>query len=490
MLAALDHATVSGTTDAHLAAPLCVDLDGTLIFSDMLVEGLLGGLAHPRQLPRMLAGSRAALKRRVAEAAPVDPRTLPYNKAFLTFLRGQKAAGRYLVLATAADAQVAQAIAEHLDLFDEVIASDGQRNLKGQAKAAALIERFGEKGFAYAGNDRSDLPVWKAARSIIIVNASRSTREQARIGAEVEAEFEGRPAPLRSMVKAMRPHQWAKNVLVFVPMVTAHALGEATAWVGTLSIFAAFCATASGIYILNDLSDLAADRRHPRKRLRPFASGALSPAIGLAMAAVLLSFGIGLSAATGTLAIIAIYAIASVAYSVALKEFPLVDIFMLAGLYTVRVLGGGVASGHTASLWLLAFSGFLFLSLALVKRVEEMTAVARSGGSRTAARRGYFPGDIPILQTFGCASAFASAVVLALFVGSTAASAQYGSPELLWGIVPLILFWQCRLWLSTVRGHMHDDPIVYAARDWVSWIVAGCVFALILAANSNLAHIL
>ncbi|MBR0645500.1 UbiA family prenyltransferase [Plastoroseomonas hellenica] len=490
MLASPDTMELIRDGDARIATPLCVDLDGTLIFSDTLVEGLLSGLTHPQQLPRMLAGSRAALKRRVAEVAPVDPRTLPYNTGFLAFLKEQRAAGRYLVLATAADAQVAQAIAEHLDLFDEVIASDGQRNLKGEAKAAALVERFGEKGFAYAGNDRSDLPVWKAARSIIIVNASRSTREQARIGAEVEAEFGGRPAPLRSMIKAMRPHQWAKNVLVFVPMVTAHALGEAAAWTGALGMFVAFCVTASGIYILNDLSDLAADRRHPRKRLRPFASGALSPAVGVAMAAVLLALGIGLSAATGTFAIIAIYAIASVSYSVALKEFPLVDIFMLAGLYTVRVLGGGVASGHTASLWLLAFSGFLFLSLALVKRVEEMTAVARSSGNRTAARRGYFPGDIPILQTFGCASAFASAVVLALFVGSTAASAQYGSPELLWGIVPLILFWQCRLWLSTVRGHMHDDPIVYAAHDWVSWIVAGCVFALVLAADSNLAHIL
>jgi 4-hydroxybenzoate polyprenyltransferase len=182
------------------------------------------------------------------------------------------------------------------------------------------------------------------------------------------------------------------------------------------------------------------------------------------------------------LPIIAIYTALSVSYSLAFKEFPLVDVFMLAALYTIRVMGGGVATGHHASLWLLAFSGFLFLSLALIKRTEEMSAVARSSGDRVAARRGYQASDVPILQTFGCASTFASSVVLALFVGSTSASVQYNSPELLWGIVPLILFWQCRLWLSTARGWMHDDPIVFAATDWVSWIVAGGVLVLLAAA--------
>ena len=374
-------------------------------------------------------------------------------------------------------------MAEHLGLFDEVIASDGSHNLKGEAKARALIERFGLQGFAYVGNDAPDLPVWKAARSAVVVNAPRAIREQVMRTMVVEASFETRPSLLRAAVRAMRPHQWAKNVLVFVPLVMAHAITDVTGWRNALGMFLAFCATASGIYLVNDLSDLAADRQHPRKRQRPLASGALPLPVGAALACVLLAAGFGLSHLIGASGVILVYAVASISYSLVLKELPLVDVFMLAGLYTVRVLGGGIASGHRASLWLLAFSGFLFLGLALIKRTEEMAAVARSDGGRTAARRGYFPGDVAMLQNLGCAATFASGVVLALFVGSDAASQRYVSPDLLWGIVPLMLFWQCRLWLSTTRGHMHDDPIVYATRDWVSWIVAGSILALVAAAT-------
>ncbi len=466
--------------------PLCVDLDGTLIQTDLLIEGTFAVITNRRLVgkwPRMLATSRAGLKRNVAALAPLDVSILPYNRTLLAYLREQKAAGRKLVLATAADQHVAQAVADHLDLFDEVIASDGERNLKGEAKAQALVARFGPQGFAYAGNDSCDMPVWRAAQSAVVVNASRRVHDAVSRSMVVDARFDDRPSRARAALSAMRPHQWAKNVLVFVPLIMAHAVTDLTAWLDALIMFAAFCATASGIYLVNDLSDLAADRRHPRKRRRPFASGTLPLPVGAVMACVLLIAGFGLSTLVGASVVVAIYAIASVSYSLALKEFPLVDVFMLAGLYTIRVFGGGVATGHWASLWLLAFCGFLFLGLALIKRTEEMAAVGRSGGDRTAGRRGYFPGDVQILQSFGCASTFASGVVLALFVGSDAASAQYASPGLLWGIVPLILFWECRLWLSTARGHMHDDPIVYATRDWVTWIVAACIFAVVTAAN-------
>jgi 4-hydroxybenzoate polyprenyltransferase len=472
--------------------PLCVDLDGTLVRTDVLVEGILAIVSNPRALSALtilFSRSRAELKHRVAELATLDPALLPYNDRLLAYLRAQKATGRFLVLATAADSRIAQAVADHLDLFDEVLASDGMRNLKGKEKAAALVERFGSKGFAYAGNDKSDIPAWKAARSIVIINASRAIRDKARKAAAVEAEMYDRPSVIRAGLHAMRPHQWLKNLLVFVPMIMAHAIMEAGAWIGAIWMFAAFCATASGIYIVNDLADLESDRRHPRKRDRPFASGTLPIPVGLGLAAVLIATGFIISAMTATLPVIAVYAIASTSYSLALKEFPLVDVFMLAGLYTLRVLGGGLATGHPASIWLLAFSGFLFLSLALVKRTEEMRAVARSHGGRTAARRGYQPDDVIILQIFGCASAFASSVVLALFVGSSSALAEYRSPEFLWGIVPLILFWQCRLWLSTVRGYMHDDPIVFAARDWVSWVTVACVLALLAAAALGLAFL-
>jgi 4-hydroxybenzoate polyprenyltransferase/phosphoserine phosphatase len=466
--------------------PLCIDLDGTLIQTDLLVEGVIAVLTNRRLIgkwPRMLATSRAGLKHNVAALAPLDVSLLPYNRPLLSYLREQKVAGRKLVLATAADQCVAHAVADHLDLFDEVIASDGEHNLKGEAKAQALVQRFGLQGFSYVGNESCDMPVWRAAYSAVVVNASRAVSEDVSRNVTVEAHFDGRPSRFRAALTAMRPHQWAKNVLVFIPLIMAHAVTDITAWCDALGAFVAFCATASGIYLVNDLADITADRQHPRKRRRPFASGALPLTLGTCLACALLAVGLGFSTMVGASAVIGLYAIASISYSLALKEFPLVDVFMLAGLYTIRVFGGGVATGHWASLWLLAFCGFLFLGLALIKRTEEMAAVARSGGDRVAARRGYFPGDVPILQSFGCASTFASGVVLALFVGSDAASAQYAAPGLLWGIVPLILFWECRLWLSTARGHMHDDPIVYATRDWVSWIVAACVFAVVTAAS-------
>jgi 4-hydroxybenzoate polyprenyltransferase len=466
--------------------PLCVDLDGTLIQTDLLVEGTFAVLTNRRLIGKswqLLATSRAGLKRNVAALAPVDVSLLPYNRPLLAYLREQKLAGRKLVLATASDQSVAHAVADFLDLFDEVIASDGENNLKGEAKAKALVARFGLGGFSYVGNDSSDIAVWRTAHSAVVVNAPRAVRAEVDRTMLVDARFNDRPSRLRAAVSAMRPHQWAKNVLIFIPLIMAHAVTDIAAWGDALLMFAAFCATASGIYLVNDLADITADRQHPRKRRRPFASGALPLTTGALLACVLLVIGFGLSVVVGASVVIGIYAVASISYSLALKEFPLVDVFMLAGLYTIRVFGGGVATGHWASLWLLAFCGFLFLGLALIKRTEEMAAVGRSGGERTAGRRGYFPSDVPILQSFGCASTFASGVVLALFVGSDAASAQYATPALLWGIVPLILFWECRLWLSTARGHMHDDPIVYATRDWVSWIVAACIFVVVTAAS-------
>ena len=470
------------TEQAH-EVPLCVDLDGTLVRSDMFVEGLLAALRSPRSLldlSRSIGGGRAGLKKRVAELTETDPQFLPYNEQLIAYLREQKALGRQLVLATAADSEVAHKIADHLGIFDEVISSDGITNLKGETKAQALEARFGKKNFAFVGGDDADLPALIAAKSIVLVNAPDRVRRASLRKAVLEAEFNEKKPIFRSLLKAMRPYQWVKNFLVFVPMLTAHALLDAKSWVAALLLLGSFCATASSIYIFNDLTDLAEDRRHSRKRSRPFASGALSVKAGLASSAVLLVLGLVLGGLSGAGTIVVLYAIASILYSWILKVFPLVDVFMLAGLYTIRLLGGGIATGHPVSPWLLGFSGFLFLSLALVKRTEELGSAIRAGdaGGKVSARRGYYASDLQVLQLFGCASAFAASVVLALFVGSTAASAQYSRPEALWAIVPLILFWECRIWLSASRGYMHDDPIVYAARDWVSWLVAAFVIIL------------
>ena len=475
-------------SSSGIRKPLCVDLDGTLIRTDALIEGFLSivsGRDGIYKLPRLLTRSRAAFKQRVAALSDLKPELLPYNAELIEFLRGQKQSGRRIVLVTAADTQTARAIASYLGLFDEIVASDGERNLKGETKAVELVRRYGIKGFDYAGDSRADLAVWRAADEIIIVNAPHGVARGARLLGKVVTEIDNRHSLVRAAIRGMRPHQWVKNLLVFVPLLVSRSFTDWFGFLGGLGIFASLCMAASGIYLLNDLVDLTADRRHTNKRNRPFASGALPLLFGAFLAMALLTIGFALALSVGAAHLLAVYLGISLAYSLAFKQYPLLDVFILSALYTLRIVVGGVASGHQATLWLLAFSGFTFLSLALVKRAGELASSGQAGSPHAVTVRGYFPEDRQILQMFGVASAFASSVVLTLFVSSTAASQPYRSPELLWGLVPLILFWQLRLWLSAQRGHMHDDPIVYAYRDWVSWLVAAGVLVVMLVASSG-----
>jgi 4-hydroxybenzoate polyprenyltransferase len=324
--------------------------------------------------------------------------------------------------------------------------------------------------------------VWREADGIVIVNASSNVAGKAGSLGTVVAEFQDRPPKFITALRAMRPHQWVKNLLVFVPLLTSQSFSDWPGLLGALFMFAGFCAAASGIYLANDLMDLEADRRHLRKRKRPFASGALPLPFGVGLSALLLAVSVALAAAAGAVHMILAYAAISLGYSLALKQYPVLDVFILAALYTLRIVAGGVASHHPASLWLLAFSGFLFLSLALVKRCGELP---RESHDRQVinVRRGYSVADRPLLVMFGVAAAFSSSVVLALYVGSSTAFHLYPSPEVLWSLVPLGLFWQLRLWLSTERGKMHDDPIVYASRDWVSRLVAIGAVAIVLLAS-------
>jgi 4-hydroxybenzoate polyprenyltransferase len=477
-----DRVVAPHVADHQEPLPLCVDLDGTLVRSDTLLESIASGARNWR-IWRALFGvftkSRATVKREIAEIEPIDAASLPYNDELITYLRNEKARGRKLILATAADKKTADAVNAHVQIFDSVLASDGVLNLKGKQKATVLVELFGERGFVYAGNHRSDLSVWRHAQRAIIVNANRSVAADAAKVADVEWQVNEAGLPLSAILRALRPHQWVKNLLILVPLATAHALNDAAAWISAGWTFVAFCSTASAIYVINDLSDLKADRHHARKRHRPFASGVLSLPFGLVMASVLLILGVCFAMLSGTIVLVLLYAVTSLSYSLWLKEFPLVDVFVLAGLYTLRLFAGGEATGHPVSLWLLGFSSFFFLSLALVKRVSETMTQPRG----RIARRGYEAGDAPILQLMGIASAFTAIVILALFVQDEATSRLYSSPAVLWCIVPLILFWLCRIWLSTARGYMHDDPIVYAAKDWVSWLVSIGVFGTLAIAK-------
>lgn len=467
--------------------PLCVDLDGTLLATDTLHEAVLAVVAADwgvvARLPGWLAAGKACLKRELAARWALDASALPYNADVVRLLERERERGRRIVLCTAADRRVAEAVARHLGLFDEVLASDGATNLRGAAKAEALVRRFGRRGFTYVGNDAADLRVWRHAAGAVLVAAPARVRRAAAELVRVERVV-ARPAPVGpAVLRALRPHQWSKNALCLVPLLAAGSLDPAM-WLAAAVAMAAFCATASAIYVLNDLSDLAADRAHPYKSRRPFASGALPVAWGLVLAPVLLLLGAALGWAGGILPVLFAYAGLSLAYTVRLKELPLVDVFVLAALYTVRVVAGGVASMNSVSLWLLGFSAFLFLSLGLIKRVSELQRLRPTERGRVA-RRGYIVQDLALLQHLGCASTFASAVVLSLYVQSEAASRAYGFPEALWGAVPLLLFWQCRLWLATARGYMHDDPIVYAGRDVPSWLTAAGLCAVALVARSS-----
>lgn len=464
---------------------ICVDLDGTLVRTDTLVEGLLGFLRDPRNwtgLWRWPLRGPAALKRQVAARAPLDLTLLPYEHTLIDYLQAQRGCGRRLVLATAADRELADGVNAHLKLFDEVIASDGIRNLKGRAKGDTLAKRFGAGNFTYVGNSWPDLQIWRRAGSAVLVNVPHRLNDKVAKITRVERRIDDRPPRVPSFLKALRPHQWLKNLLVFLPILTANALRDGRAWADAAVMFTAFCASAAAVYIVNDLTDLSADRGHPRKRRRPFASGDLPLTVGLVAAPLLLAMGVALGLAIGTAHIIALYAVCSLAYSIKLKELPLVDVFTLALLYTLRVFGGAEASHYRLSPWFLAFSIFLFLSLATVKRVSELMDLKRRD-MRTPDRRGYEADDIAILQAMGVGATFVSAMVLALFIQSDSVAARYTHPELLWVIVPLALFWQCRLWLSTARGYMHDDPIVYAARDWVSWLTAATALVVFILAR-------
>jgi len=468
--------------------PLCIDLDGTLLRTDTLWEMAIVLLKeHPWKalwLPIWLMQGRAKLKQRLAAMVRLDFASLPYTTELLTYLREAHASGRELVLVSACDRVVGDQVARHLGLFSEVITSDGRTNLKGPAKVQLLNGRFGSRGFDYAGNEKADLPVWEAARERLVANAPpRIVRRLTRESKSVR-EFSPQRSRFPALVRALRCHQWSKNLLVFLPVIAAHAYFNVSAMVGAFLAFVAWCFVASGIYVSNDLFDLEADRHHPTKRLRPFASGDLPLSLGTALAPVLLlvGFGIAASVSRACAGTVVLYAAVACAYSYFLKKHPLVDVFALAFMFTIRVVGGGVASGYFVSTWLLAFASFLFLGLAFLKRCSELVRI-QALGRKHMGSRGYGVIDLAVLEMFGVASAFIAIMVLGLYLSSAVAETHYRWPGILWAEAPLMLLWLCRLWLATARGQMHDDPIVYSVRDWVSWFLGACALAVFVAAT-------
>ncbi len=464
-----------------------MDLDGTLVKSDTLVDSLLV-LARTRPfrvlgLPGRLLKGKAAFKAYVTGQVLLDVDHLPYNRKLLQFLLEERGKGRAIYLATGADVRLAQRVADHLGIFSGVLGSDGATNLTGDRKLNSLRSRLGAGEFDYVGNDTPDLPLLTRAAEPLLANPSLRLRRKLRArGIHPARTFEERGRLLESMAKAMRPHQWAKNLLVFLPVLLAHVVAVNRLMTALLA-FCCFSLTASATYIVNDLLDIEADRHHQKKRLRPFASGDLPASTGLGMAVVFLLVAL-LGARLlplGFLGWLLLYLAGTLAYSMALKRIALVDVLVLSGLYTLRLLAGSAATHSHISHWLAGFSVFLFFSLAIVKRFAELENL-RASGTSPKNGRGYLVADIDQLRSFGTSSAFAAVMVFAIYISSQEVVALYRHPQVLWLLMPLMILWVCRVWLLASRGDLNEDPLVFALTDKMSLLMGAAVAAIVLLA--------
>lgn len=455
--------------------PLVVDLDGTLIHTDLLHESALYLFKVKPwlifSLLLWLIKGRAWLKLELTNIIDLPIASLPYNIELIDFLRKQKRIGRRIILCTASDQILAQAVADHLGIFDEILASDGFTNLAGSLKAKVLTARYGNKGFDYAGNSHADLTVWEASRYAIAVNCSSALLKKASSNFFIEKIFPRPVTGLRAWIKVFRLHQWVKNSLIFIPAFAAHTAMTADVWQSLTLAFLSFGLCASFVYVLNDLLDLDSDRKHPRKRYRPFASGHVPIWIGIAMTPMLIlsSLLIAVEVGNNFLYWLLIYIGLTSLYSWGLKRLVIIDVLTLAILYTLRIVAGAAAIGMPLSFWILAFSIFLFLSLAFIKRDAELQSY--DGEVQQIHGRGYIKSDAPLVQQLGVSSGYAAVLVLALYINSENVIKLYRMPEMIWGAVPLLLWWLSWMWFKANRGLMHDDPIVFAIKDKTSLFV-------------------
>lgn len=467
---------------AENRSPLYVDLDGTLTPTDTLYESMLLFVRlNPLNLLRLLAWlpqGKAGFKHRLADAVRPDPARLPYHEPFVQHLREAHAQGRPLVLASAADARIVAEVAAHVGVFHDTLGTHGGSggpNLSRAHKRAAIdahARAAGHEQWAYAGNSRDDLAVWEGASEAIAVNtpaAVQAALQQRHPQAQV---FERAPLSLKTVLRAIRIKQWSKNALLFVPLLAAHSLDPA-AWGAVLLAFLSFGLCASATYLVNDLLDLPSDRVHRIKRHRPLAAGAISipAAVVLGTGMIAVAFGLAWAVSAGFAAMLLLYTVTTLAYSLHLKRLPLIDVLVLAALYTLRIGAGAIAAQVELSNWLLAISMFLFLSLALVKRCAELEEIVAED-TPMAPGRGYQPRDLVSLRAMGMAAGFLAVMVLTLYIDSQKGREHYHQPEWLWAAAPLALLWVMRIWLKTGRRELHgEDPLQFALRDGFTWLL-------------------
>ncbi|MCZ8101509.1 MAG: UbiA family prenyltransferase [Burkholderiales bacterium] len=475
------------TTDKAL--PLVVDLDGTLLRSDLLYESLFScppSLHNGVGVVRAILQGKARLKYFLAQTSAIDYSLLPYDDEVLALIEAARLEGRTIFLATASNETHAAGVCSHLGLFDGFIASDPDNNLKGRKKAEALIERFGSGGFEYVGNDASDLHVWSVSAAAVTI---RTTAEVKRTLSTLDVPTRTLPSPGPTWAdwrRAIRVHQYAKNALLFVALLTSHSYFELDAVLRVCIAFTAFSACASAIYIVNDLVDLQADRAHPSKSSRPFASGKIELARALPAAAVLLTAGLALSFAVSLkfVGVLIVYLLLTTAYSFSLKRKMIIDVIALAALYTIRVIAGAVAAEVVLSEWLLAFSMFVFMGLALIKRATELV-VRRNLNLADSSNRNYKLGDEIVVVAMAAASGFNALTVLCLYIASPGVQSHYRFAEFLWLVPPIVLYWYLRALMLAWRGLLTDDPIVFALRDRISRIAVILMVALVIMAGNT-----
>ena len=465
---------------AQTERPLCVDMDGTLVKSDTFLDSLMVlARRHPGaflRTPLWALKGKAYCKAQVALRVSLDAEHLPYNQPLLQYLRDQHAAGRRLYLATGADGVLASKVAAHLGFFEEVMASDGAVNLTGIHKLAHLEQRFAAEGFDYVGNALPDLPLLQGATEAMLANPDlrlNSALKNHRI--QASRVFLDRAPRIKALAKALRVHQWAKNLLVFLPLLLAHSFRLRPA-LTALAAFFCFSTIASSTYILNDLLDLESDRVHLSKRRRAFAAGDLSVKAGLAISGLLASVSLFAAAYLPSrfMVYLLLYLVTTLAYSLKLKRLVLVDVIVLSALYTVRMVAGSAATHTLISPWLAAFSIFFFLSLAMVKRFSELKNLYERGARPTDAR-GYLISDLEQLRSFGTSSAYASIVIFALYINGNDVAGLYHHPSRMWVITPFLILWVSRVWLLASRGELHEDPVVFALTDRMSLLLGVAV---------------
>jgi len=472
--------------------PLIVDLDGTIIKSDLLFEQInMVLIRSPFKIFQVVIllflYGKVKLKLYLSNITSIEVNTLPYNFELINWLKKEKIKGRYVVLATASHSKVAKSVANHLNFFDDVLATEGCINLKGVQKKRLLISMYGEKGFDYVGNESSDLAVWNSARYAHVVSSSPSLIAKVKLIGNLAHVFDdGRPHVLRALINAIRPLQWLKNLLIFAPLFAAQLYGDIPSIINSSLAFIAFGLTASSAYILNDLVDINIDRLHPRKKFRPFAAGSVFLLYGWFLWPTLIAVAFAISIWTLPIVFVvvqAIYLALTFAYSFFLKKKVFLDVITLAGLYTMRIIAGIAAISVSLSFWLLSFSMFIFLSLALVKRFSEIKVMQSSVSSLNLPGRGYLIDDLELVSSMGISAGYISVLVLAFYIQDVTITHLYNRPEFIWLTCPLSLFWISRIWLIAHRGEMYDDPVFFAAKDNVSWFILSGFVALFLLAR-------